>query len=56
MVRAAAKNHTRVTIVVNPLNYGEILQSIEENGTVSLALRKKLAAEAFAHTAEYDRL
>jgi len=56
MVRSAAKNHSRVTIVVNPANYGEILKSLKENGLVPLALRKRLAAEAFAHTAEYDRL
>ncbi|HHV65266.1 MAG TPA: bifunctional phosphoribosylaminoimidazolecarboxamide formyltransferase/IMP cyclohydrolase [Peptococcaceae bacterium] len=56
MVRAAAKNHARVTVVVNPLKYNEILQNLEESGTVPLALRKRLAAEAFAHTAEYDRL
>ena len=56
MVRAAAKNHSRVTIVVNPANYEQVLASIAENGTVSPALRQKLAAEAFAHTADYDRL
>lgn len=56
MVRSAAKNHSRVTIVVNPRNYGEILQSLKDNGSVPLSLRKRLAAEAFAHTAEYDRL
>jgi len=57
MVRSAAKNHNRVTIVVNPEKYDEVLSSLRENnGTVSAALRKRLAAEAFAHTAEYDRL
>ena len=56
MVRSAAKNHSRVTIVVNPVNYEEILSSIREKGSVPLVLRKRLAAEAFAHTAEYDRL
>jgi phosphoribosylaminoimidazolecarboxamide formyltransferase/IMP cyclohydrolase len=56
MVRSAAKNHNRVTIVVNPENYGEILASLESSGSVPLVLRKRLAAEAFAHTAEYDRL
>lgn len=56
MVRSAAKNHSRVTIVVNPANYPEILTSLDEYGNVPLVLRKKLAAEAFAHTAEYDRL
>lgn len=56
MVRSAAKNHHRVTIVVNPVHYEEILCSLRENGSIPLILRKKLAAEAFAHTAEYDRL
>ncbi len=56
MVRSAAKNHHRVTIVVNPSNYTEILESLRANGSVPLVLRKRLAAEAFAHTAEYDRL
>lgn len=56
MVRSAAKNHERVTIVVNPASYGEILRGLQENGSIPLALRRRLAAEAFAHTAEYDRL
>lgn len=56
MVRSAAKNHSRVTIVVNPENYAEILRNLQETGSIPLALRKRLAAEAFAHTAEYDRL
>jgi len=56
MVRSAAKNHQRVTIVVNPDRYDLILESLRENGIVPLELRKKLAAEAFAHTAEYDSL
>jgi len=56
MVRSAAKNHNRVTIIVNPENYGRVIESLRENGVIPLALRKELAAEAFAHTAEYDRL
>lgn len=56
MVRSAAKNHSRVTIVVNPANYQEVLDSLQEHDNVPLFLRKKLASEAFAHTAEYDRL
>lgn len=56
MVRSAAKNHDRVTIVVNPIRYKEIIASLKEGGIVSLALRQRLAAEAFAHTADYDRL
>lgn len=56
MVRAAAKNHGRVTVLVNPKSYGEVLAVLKEAGTVSAGMRKRLAAEAFAHTAEYDRL
>jgi phosphoribosylaminoimidazolecarboxamide formyltransferase/IMP cyclohydrolase len=56
MVRAAAKNHGRVTVIVNPESYAEVLNVLRENGTVSAGMRKRLAAEAFAHTAEYDRL
>lgn len=54
MVRAAAKNHERVAVVVNPERYGEVLESLRREGEVPLALRKNLAAEAFAHTADYD--
>ena len=56
MVRSAAKNHERVTIVVNPKNYKEVIDNLKQHGHVPLILRKRLAAEAFAHTAEYDRL
>lgn len=56
MVRSAAKNHDRVSIVVNPENYQEIIDSLKKHSNVPLYLRKRLAAEAFAHTAEYDRL
>ncbi|GAA2414183.1 bifunctional phosphoribosylaminoimidazolecarboxamide formyltransferase/IMP cyclohydrolase [Streptomyces glaucosporus] len=53
MVRAAAKNHPSVAVVVNPGRYGEVLKAVE-NGGFDLAARKRLAAEAFAHTAAYD--
>lgn len=56
MVRAAAKNHGRVVVLVNPKSYGEVLSVLREAGTVPAGMRKRLAAEAFAHTAEYDRL
>ena len=56
MVRAAAKNHGRVVVLVNPESYGEVLSVLREAGTVSAGMRRRLAAEAFAHTAEYDRL
>ncbi|HHY25998.1 MAG TPA: bifunctional phosphoribosylaminoimidazolecarboxamide formyltransferase/IMP cyclohydrolase [Desulfitobacterium dehalogenans] len=55
MVRAAAKNQERVGIVVNPQRYSEVLQALRELGEIPYAMRKRLAAEAFAHTAEYDQ-
>jgi phosphoribosylaminoimidazolecarboxamide formyltransferase/IMP cyclohydrolase len=55
MVRSAAKNHAYVAIVTDPSDYDELLRAIEENdGTTPLALRKSLAAKAFAATAAYD--
>ncbi len=56
MVRAAAKNHASVTVVVNPDRYPEILAQLESNGSVGDQTRLKLAAEAFAHTAAYDAM
>jgi phosphoribosylaminoimidazolecarboxamide formyltransferase/IMP cyclohydrolase len=54
MVRAAAKNHDRVTVVVDPRDYARVLDEIERNGEVSEQTRKQLAAKAYAHTASYD--
>ena len=56
MVRAAAKNHGRVTVLVNPESYEEVLSVLRQAGNVPAGMRKRLAAEAFAHTAEYDQL
>jgi phosphoribosylaminoimidazolecarboxamide formyltransferase / IMP cyclohydrolase len=53
MVRAAAKNHPSVAVVVDPLGYDGVLAATR-NGGFTLAERKKLAALAFQHTAEYD--
>ena len=53
MVRASAKNHANVAIVVDPAKYSEIIESLPRGGT-TLAQRKALAATAFAHTARYD--
>lgn len=53
MVRAAAKNHENVIIVVNPDKYGDVLAAIE-SGKVDYKFRLSLAMEAFAHTASYD--
>ena len=53
MVRAAAKNHANVAIVVDPAKYPEIIHAIGSGGT-SLKQRKELALLAFSHTARYD--
>jgi phosphoribosylaminoimidazolecarboxamide formyltransferase/IMP cyclohydrolase len=53
MVRAAAKNHPSVAVVVDPSSYDEVLAAVREGGT-TLEQRKRLAAQAFAHTAAYD--
>ncbi|MFB7336247.1 bifunctional phosphoribosylaminoimidazolecarboxamide formyltransferase/IMP cyclohydrolase [Streptomyces adustus] len=53
MVRAAAKNHPSVAVVTSPVRYGDVLAAVKEDG-FDLATRKRLAAEAFQHTASYD--
>ncbi|MFD5267080.1 bifunctional phosphoribosylaminoimidazolecarboxamide formyltransferase/IMP cyclohydrolase [Streptomyces sp. NPDC058335] len=53
MVRAAAKNHPSVAVVTSPERYGDVLAAVSSGG-FDLAGRKRLAAEAFRHTAEYD--
>jgi phosphoribosylaminoimidazolecarboxamide formyltransferase/IMP cyclohydrolase len=53
MVRAAAKNHPSVAVVVSPAAYPDILEALQ-NGGFDLAQRQRLAASAFAHTASYD--
>ena len=53
MLRAAAKNHARVAVVVDPADYPEVLAAIRAGG-VPEALRRRLAAKTFAHTALYD--
>ena len=55
MIRAAAKNFIRVASVVDPADYGAIIDQLAaHDGCTSLSLRYKLACRAFAHTAEYD--
>ncbi|REE98245.1 bifunctional phosphoribosylaminoimidazolecarboxamide formyltransferase/IMP cyclohydrolase [Thermomonospora umbrina] len=53
MVRAAAKNHAGVAVVVDPSSYGAVLEAVREGG-FTLEQRRRLAARAFAHTASYD--
>jgi phosphoribosylaminoimidazolecarboxamide formyltransferase/IMP cyclohydrolase len=57
MVRAAAKNHASVTVVVDPGDYRALLDELAAtHGATSIAMRQKLAAKAFAHTAQYDAM
>jgi len=57
MVRAAAKNHASVTVVVDPGDYRELLDELAANqGATNVVMRQKLAAKAFAHTAQYDAM
>lgn len=53
MLRAAAKNHEYVAVVVNPDDYTTVIEAIQSN-TLDITLRRRLAARAFAHTAAYD--
>ena len=53
MVRAAAKNHAGVAVVVDPGSYPEVLEAVRAGG-FTLEQRRRLAARAFAHTAAYD--
>jgi phosphoribosylaminoimidazolecarboxamide formyltransferase / IMP cyclohydrolase len=54
MVRAAAKNHAHVGIVVDPSAYDDVLAELRADGALSDATRRRLARAAFAHTAAYD--
>lgn len=54
MVRAAAKNHANVAVVVDPARYPEIISSLADGGS-TLSQRRELAVAAFSHTAKYDR-
>ncbi len=55
MIRAAAKNHNDVAVVVDTADYGAILAELDANqGGTTLALRKRLAQKAYARTAAYD--
>lgn len=56
LIRAAAKNHQWVTVATRPEQYSSILRDIEELGTTSVSLRRRLAGEAFAMTAAYDQV
>ena len=55
MIRAAAKNHERVGVVVDPSDYDAIASEIEAAGDLGEDTRRRLAVKAFDHTARYDR-
>ncbi|MCJ7598347.1 MAG: bifunctional phosphoribosylaminoimidazolecarboxamide formyltransferase/IMP cyclohydrolase, partial [Methyloceanibacter sp.] len=55
LIRAGAKNHVSVAVVVEPTDYSKVLGEMEANdGATTLALRKTLAAKAYARTSQYD--
>jgi len=54
MLRAAAKNHEYVTVLVDPADYPRVLDELAHAGLTSAGLRRSLARKAFAHTAAYD--
>ncbi len=56
MIRAAAKNHESVAVVVDPADYGAVAAEIEAEGGVSAETRLRLAKKVFAHTARYDAM
>ncbi|MGH7231046.1 MAG: bifunctional phosphoribosylaminoimidazolecarboxamide formyltransferase/IMP cyclohydrolase [Nitrospiraceae bacterium] len=55
MLRSAAKNHEEVVIVVDPADYGRVLDALKAEG-VPVTLRRELAMKVFRHTARYDSL
>jgi phosphoribosylaminoimidazolecarboxamide formyltransferase/IMP cyclohydrolase len=54
LLRAAAKNFARVTIVCDPQDYNTVIDELKANGSVNEANRKQFAVKAFAHTRDYD--
>jgi phosphoribosylaminoimidazolecarboxamide formyltransferase / IMP cyclohydrolase len=54
MLRAAAKNHAAVTVVVDPADYARVAVELQARGATEPATRFELATKAFAHTARYD--
>jgi phosphoribosylaminoimidazolecarboxamide formyltransferase/IMP cyclohydrolase len=54
MVRAAAKNFAHVAVIVEPAEYGPVLDELRREGQLATSTRRRLARAAFAHTAAYD--
>jgi phosphoribosylaminoimidazolecarboxamide formyltransferase/IMP cyclohydrolase len=56
MLRASAKNHQYVTVVVDPSDYQTVIDELKAEGATTFETRRKLAAKVFRHTAAYDAL
>lgn len=54
MVRAAAKNHAHVGVIVDPADYNAVVEELESTGVLGESLRHQLARKAFAHCSDYD--
>lgn len=54
MLRASAKNHQDVTVIVDPNDYEQVINELKANGETTLETRRRLAAKVFRHTAAYD--
>ncbi len=54
MLRSAAKNHDRVTVICDPNDYARVLAELENKGDTTAQTRQRLAAKVFAHTSAYD--
>jgi phosphoribosylaminoimidazolecarboxamide formyltransferase/IMP cyclohydrolase len=55
LIRAAAKNHERVTLVCDPADYESVLEAVQK-GKIPFEVRKSLAVKGFRSTAHYDRV
>ena len=56
MIRAAAKNWQDVSVIVDPADYGKVIEEYKENGSVSRDTKFALAGKVFDHTAQYDTM
>ena len=56
MIRSAAKNHDRVCVITNPVDFDLVIDEIQATNDTTLATRRRLAAKAFSLTAEYDAM
>ena len=56
LLRASAKNHQRVTVLTEPSDYSQVLDEIDQNGSVKASTRLNLAAKVFSKVSRYDAL